>query len=161
MKSLLVLAILAAAGWFVWKHFSSDGPAPVIENPVYGEIRVTTSVENREIEMALFVRAAGELDCRTRALVSWQGTMKSCPSCELREPQCHDALPARYARLFNDTPIPSTYLSATAGNSGERDGRLVVFGLTQAEGMQVCELLRQQIAEKYTGTLRCIPASEP
>lgn len=147
------------SGWFAWKNVSGDGPPPVIENPIYGELRATASVENREIEMALFVRSTNEVDCRTRALISWQSAMKGCPTCQLQEPAYRDALPARYARLFDDTPIPSTYLAATAGNSEERDGRLVVYGLTQAEGTQMCELLRQQIAQKYTGTLRCIPAS--
>ena len=42
---------------------------------------------------------------------------------------CKDELPPRYARLFDDVPIASTYLSMNAGIAGERDGRIVVYGL--------------------------------
>ena len=35
-----------------------------------------------------------------------------------------------YHRLFDDEPIPSTYLSLSAGQASERDGRLIVYGLT-------------------------------
>jgi hypothetical protein len=61
--------------------------------------------------------------------------------------------------LFDDVPIPSTYLSATAANSNERDGRLVVYGLTDAEGKMVCEIVREQVKKEYQGTTRCIAPS--
>ena len=109
--------------------------------------------------MALFVRAAEESDCKTRTHRSWEGALKNCPSCALQPTKCQAELPARYARLFTDEPIPSTYLSASAGTAGERDGRLVVYGLTDREGEAICEQLRGMLLESFHGTTRCIKAS--
>jgi hypothetical protein len=82
---------------------------------VYGEIRVTRQIQSREIEMALFVRGQErDADCHTCAQESWQKALASCPGCTLQPVKCQKDLPARYARLFDDVPTPSTYLSATA-----------------------------------------------
>lgn len=158
MKGFIVVVLLAAAGWYLYqKHVG--GPPRVIEDPVYGEMRMTATIGNREIEAVLFVRASGDLDCKGRGLVSWQETFEGCPTCKLQEPKCHDELPPRYAKLFDDVPIPSAYLSATAGAAAERDGRMVVYGLTDAEGVVACEQIKSEIAKKYEGKLTCIAPS--
>jgi hypothetical protein len=159
VKTVLVLAIIGIAAWFAWKKYEEGGGPAVITDPVYAEIRASVTVQNREIEMALFVRSSSELDCRTRARVSWAGALRSCETCTLAEPKCQKELPPRYARLFDDVPIPSTYLSATGGVRGERDGRLVVYGLTDKEGEYLCEMIRSKILENYKGTAHCVPAS--
>jgi hypothetical protein len=160
MKKLLVIAVLVAAGYFLWQRYSGGGGPPQIEDPVYAEVRVTMESQGREIEMVLFIRSASEADCRGRARESWKGALAGCPGCNFRfEDKCHADLPPRYARLFDDVPIPSTYLSATAANSNERDGRLVVYGLTDAEGKMVCETVREQVKKEYQGTTRCIAPS--
>jgi hypothetical protein len=161
MKRLLVIALIAAAGYFGWQKFAGHGgpPAP-IKNPVYGEVRVTAEVQGREIDMALFIRAQDDADCRGRASTSWNGALEGCPTCSMQATtKCQAQLPPRYARLFNDESIPSTYLSATAGDSTERDGRLVVYGLTDEEGKALCEVIRTSILKRYHGTAHCVPAS--
>jgi hypothetical protein len=158
MKTLFVIVLVLGASWFFWKKHV-DGPPQVIENPVYGEVRVSVTEGNREVEAALFVRASSELDCKGRGLVGWTGAFSGCPSCKLTPPRCSAELPARYARLFDDVRIPSAYLSATAGKASERDGRLVVYGLTDQEGVMFCEMMKAKLAEKYTGTLSCIAPS--
>ena len=75
--------------------------------------------------------------------------------------KCLEELPSRYARLFENVAIPSTYLAFTRGSRFERDGRMVVYGLTRAEGLAVCEQMRNSVSkEDYTGTLECIAPSE-
>ena len=67
-------------------------------------------------------------------------------------------MPSRYARLLDDEPIPSSYLSLTAGRADERDGRLVVYGLTDRKArwsVSKCE----GDPEKYTGTAHCVAPS--
>jgi hypothetical protein len=158
VKSLIVVVLLAAAGWYFYqKHIG--GPPQVFENPVYGEMRMTATAGNREIEAAVFLRASGDLDCRGRGSVSWNEALAGCPSCKLQEPRCHAELPPRYAKLFDDVPIASAYLSATAGSAAERDGRIVIYGLTDAEGVAMCEQIKGALAKKYEGTLNCIPPS--
>ena len=41
----------------------------------------------------------------------------------------------------------------------ERDGRLVVYGLTDKEGALVCEQMRKVILKKYSGTAHRVSAS--
>ena len=56
--------------------------------------------------------------------------------------------------------IPSTYLAFERRSRYERDGRLVVYGLTHDEGMAVCEMMRSAAARNYKGKTRCIAPSE-
>ena len=158
MKTLLILVVLAAVGWYGY-HKYIGGPPRSFEHPVYGEMRATANIQGREIEMAVFARMADETDCKLRARQSWGDTLKECPTCTLQAAKCQAQLPPRYARLFNDEPIPSTYLSATAGEADERDGRVVVYGLTDQEGEAICEMLRSLILKRYHGSARCVKAS--
>lgn len=155
MKKLLLLVLLVGAGYYFY-HTRTSGPPQVIEDPVYGEMRVAIDVQGREIEMALFVRATDKADCQGRGSETWKKIFDACPTCTVERVQCQAELPPRYARLFDDVPIPSAYLSATAGEAGERDGRVVVYGLNPEEGMQVCGELEKAIAKKYRGQLTCI-----
>jgi hypothetical protein len=159
MKSLFVLLVLGAIGYFAWQKFSAGGPPAVIEDPVYAEIRGTANIQGREIEMVVFGRASSDEDCRVRARISVDEALAGCPFCQMQPTSCKAELPARYARLFDDVSIPSTYLSMTAGASHERDARLVIYGLTDKEGEIICEQLRDMVQKKYRGTARCIPAS--
>ncbi len=159
MKGLLTVVLLAVAGYFLYKNHGAASAPLVIESPVYGEMRASTVVQDREIEMVLFARASSKTDCETRARRGWESALEACGTCKLETPICRDELAPRYAKLFEDKPIPSAYLSATAGNGGERDGRLVVYGLSDEEGVAICEVMRKAIATKYSGALKCIPPS--
>jgi hypothetical protein len=159
MKSLIVLLVLGALGYFAWQKYVG-GPPTVIENPVYGEIRATANIEGREIEMAMFARTKSETDCKARAWISWKSALEACPGCKMEhQATCKSELPRRYAKLFDDVPISSTYLSLTAGVAGERDGRLVVYGLTDQEGELICEQMREMVRQNYRGDVHCVRAS--
>ncbi len=161
MKTLLVLLALGLVGFMAYKKFTAAPftPGAPMEHPVYGEMRVNTVIENREIEMALFVRVPDKGECLVRARKQWAELLDACPGCQLQPIECQDTLSPRYARLFDDVPIPSTYLSLAPGEVGEREGRLVVYGLTDQEGVLVCEQMRTVILTKYHGTAHCVPPS--
>ena len=76
-----------------------------------------------------------------------------------KAPKCSKELPPRYARLFDNEPIPSAYLSANAGSARERDLRMVVYGLTDDEGMAICEVLRKELVKNFVGPTSCIRPS--
>ena len=158
MKKLLSFMLLVGAAVVFYRSFVG-GPPRNFESPVFGEIRVNAQIQGRDIEMALFVRTADDNDCKARAHRSWEAALKKCPTCELQPTKCQAQLPARYARLFNDEPIPSTYLSAAAGTADERDRRLVVYGLTDAEGAATCEMIRGMLLESFHGSAHCVKAS--
>lgn len=109
--------------------------------------------------MALFARTANEAECRSGSNLGWNNLLKVCPTCKMPTPNCSKELPPRYARLFDDVPIPSAYLSATAGAARERDVRVVIYGLTDQEGMAVCEMMRTELNKNYLGPSRCVAPS--
>lgn len=158
MKSFVVLLALGALGYFAW-HKYIGGPPRDIENPVYAEVRGIANFDGREIEMVLFGRASSDVDCEVRTQVSINEALEACPTCRMQPATCRAQLPPRYAKLFDDVPIPSTYLSMTAGKADERDVRMVVYGLTDQEGTLICEQLRSMVLQKYRGTAHCVPAS--
>lgn len=162
MKTLLIVVVVLAAGYYWYGHMKGGGAAnkpPVATDPWYMEVRATNDVGGREIEMALFARALDERDCNTGKNSDWSSIQKSCPTCRAQEPKCSRELSPRYARLFDDQPIPSTYLSGTASTERERDIRVVVYGLTDEEGKAVCEAMRTELGKTFKGPTHCVPAS--
>ena len=69
-----------------------------------------------------------------------------------------EKLAARYEQLFDDVPINIAYLSLTRGSRFERDGRMVIWGVTGKEGDQLCEILKAGIRVRYSGQIRCVAA---
>lgn len=165
MKAALVIIFLLFVGYLWYDHEREESAAaagpPVIENPWYAEIRASNSVPgtSTEIEMALFVRTASERECTQGSQQEWGNLIEVCPTCTVPATRCSRELSPRYARLFDNASIPSAYLSATAGAARERDLRLVIYGLTDQQGLQVCEILRKQLEKNYVGATQCIPPS--
>src|SRR3954470_18955650 len=118
MKTLLIVLALLVAGYLWYDHLNSGGTkadkAPVVTDPYYMEVRASNTVGGREIELALFARALNERDCDQGTKASWASITRACPTCTAQAPKCSKDLSPRYARLFDDVPIPSAYLSATA-----------------------------------------------
>lgn len=160
MRGLVVLILLGVAGYFAYRHFSdADAAAPdVIEHPVYADIRLDVKVAGRELQFALFGEMAGEEDCKLRSHRVWDKVIDGCKECVQQTSVCTAQLEPRYRRLFDNTAIHSAYMSFTRGSKYERDGRMVVFGLTADEGDVVCEHVRQQFQPKYSGIVECVKA---
>ncbi len=162
MKTILIILVLLVAG-YLWFNRDSGKPVankpPVATDPYYLEVRATNEVGGREIELALFARALNQRDCDQGTKAGWASITKACPSCRAQPPRCSKELNPRYARLFDDTPIPSTYLSGTAATEHERDIRVVVYGLTDAEGMIICETMRKELGKNYAGPTHCVKPS--
>ncbi len=159
MKKLVLLIVLAAAGYFVYARFQAGNPEH-IENPVYAELRVDTKVGSRELNLVLFGEMVDDVDCRERFGSAWDKIVEGCAGCSMRLASCRSDLEPRYRRLFDDTAIHSTYLSFTKGSRYERNGRMVVYGLTGDEGDALCESMRQQFQAHYEGTVACVRRRE-
>jgi hypothetical protein len=165
LKIAVIIIVLIAAG-YLWYDYSKEksaavGGPPVITNPWYAEIRASNTVPgtDRELEVALFARTTSEAECTHGSQREWGNILKDCPTCKTAAPKCSKELSPRYARLFDDAPIPSAYLSANAGAPRERDVRLVIYGLTDEEGMTVCELMRKELEKNYKGFSHCVAPS--
>ena len=160
MKSFVVILILAAVVGLGFKRWLDKSNPDVIAHPVYAEMHVDAKVGNRELNSVLFVKTVDQEDCNLRAEKGWSKLLSGCPTCTVSAAKCQDDLPARYQRLFDNVAIPSTYLAMERGSRYERDGRLVVYGLTHDEGLAMCEQIRGVVLEKYHGTGTCIAPSE-
>ena len=161
MKTLLIIVVLLLAGYFWYGHVKgAANKPPVATDPWYMEVRATNAVEGRDIEMAMFARALDERDCTNGSKAEWaESVRRTCPTCVTQAPKCSKELPPRYAKLFDDARIPSAYLSVNAGAARERDFRLVVYGLTDDEGVAVCEILRKELVKAFVGQTRCVKPS--
>ena len=155
MKFLIVLIALGAVAYVMHDRRQAMNPE-VIESPVYAEFRVHMSIEGRDIDTVLFGEMAGEEDCQERANRVWQKLIDDCKECTLTLSSCKADLEPRYQRLFDDAPIHSTYLSFNRGNRFERNGRMVVYGLTGDEGNEVCKMMMATFKTRYEGTVSCV-----
>lgn len=156
MKKIAILVAIAVAGGIGWYRMASQNPETIAE-PVYAEFRVDTTIQGRELNTALFGEMASEEDCNERAQRVWTKVIE-CPTCVMSLATCKPQLDPRYQRLFDDRTIDSTYLTFTRGSRFERNGRMVVYGLTVEEGDAVCDALAGEFRKRYSGEVRCVPA---
>ena len=160
MKKWIVLILAIGAAYYFYQKRQDPSNPDQIDKPVYAELRVTLNAPGRELEMALFAAMASEEECKTRTQLVWDNVISACVQCSSQVKDCRTELPARYAKLFSNVPIASTYLSLTRGAKTERDGRMVIYGLTTQEGNTLCEHMKQQFATRYTGKLECVPSNK-
>lgn len=156
MKFLVLLLAIAAVVYVIHDRREEALNPTVIETPVYAELRVGKHVQGRDIDMVLFAQMAGTEDCQQRSERVWQKLIDNCKECRMSLSSCKAELEPRYRRLFDDAPLYSTYLSFNRGNRYERNGRMIVYGLTGDEGKFVCETIKSEFQTHYEGTVSCV-----
>ena len=155
MKFVLILLVLGGVAYAGYSSFQARNPE-LIEHPVYAEIRLDARISGRELNLVLFGEMASDEDCRERANRVWQKTIEGCTGCTMKTTLCKTDLEPRYRRLFEDAPIQSTYLSFARGSRYERNGRMVIYGLTSDEGDAMCEITKAEFERKYEGVVQCV-----
>lgn len=156
MKFLAFLIAIAAVAYVINDRRQAALNPESIETPVYAEIRMGKRVEGRDIDMVLFGEMASSEDCQERSDRVWQKLIDDCKDCTMSLSSCKATLEPRNRRLFDDAQIHSTYLSFTRGNRFERNGRMVVYGLTGQEGNVVCQAIKEYFQSRYEGTVNCV-----
>jgi hypothetical protein len=155
MKFLIILIVLGTGAYLVHNHREAQNPA-TIESPVYAELRMDARIQGREFNLVLFGEMASQEDCQQRADRTWNKLIDGCKDCTMSLTSCSAQLEPRYRRLFDNARIHSTYLSFTRGSRFERNGRMVVYGLTADEGDAVCESIMADFQTRYEGKVSCI-----
>ncbi|RKT51236.1 hypothetical protein DFR40_2449 [Azonexus fungiphilus] len=153
MKRLFLLSTLISLGYWAYQYFM---PAVELTNPVFAEVRVKIREGNREIEAVLFAKAADDADCRMRAERTRQHLLDNCPKCLSRSFECKAELAPRYLKFFDDRPGNITYLSYRPASRGERDVRMIFWGLSIDEANSLCEQMRGILSPLYRGPTSCI-----
>jgi hypothetical protein len=155
MKVVLILLVLGGVAYAGYSSIQARNPE-AIEHPVYAEIRLDASISGRDLNLVLFGEMASDEDCRERANRVWEKTIEGCTGCTMKTTVCKADLEPRYRRLFEDASIHSTYLSFTRGSRYERNGRMVIYGLTSDEGDAMCEITKAEFEKKYEGAVHCV-----
>ena len=102
MRKLILLIVLAAAGYFAYSRFQSGNPQH-IEKPVYAELRVDTQLGSRELNLALFGEMVDDVDCHERFDRAWHKIIEGCPGCSMRLSSCRVELELHYG--FNSVTL--------------------------------------------------------
>jgi hypothetical protein len=148
MRKTLVFLVLAGVSYWGWANFGGFG------DPVYSEIRVKFA--DTGIELFGLGKMNSEGDCQTRTEAIWKRTFSDEQRFEIASMRCVPAIPARYQELFANRPIQATYLSFERGNSGERDGRFVIYGVASSDVASVCPRLVEAAKRNYSGKVVCV-----
>lgn len=149
MKKLLLLAILGAVAYFIFKPSTPT----VVVNPVYVEFRVTYP---DGIELVGFGKMDSQEDCELRAKLMWESVLASNGNAKVSKMVCVKELPSRYVALFNNQVANATYIALDRGNPGERDGRFIIYGAPSSEVMQICPTFITAFKSHYAGNVQCI-----
>jgi hypothetical protein len=156
MKTKVFVVVIIAIGIYFYKILS-DNPSEITD-PVYMESRVNIDVPNtsRELEVVFIGEMASKDDCTKRKRYYLEHLLEKCQFCTIKLTECKLDIHSRYKNLFLDRKTHTTYLRLTKGSRFERNGQLVVWGLTDEEAHFFCSDLKGRIKEKYTGTVKCI-----
>jgi NifB/MoaA-like Fe-S oxidoreductase len=106
--------------------------------------------------MVLFGEMASQEDCQQRSERAWQKLIEGCKQCTMALSSCKADLEPRYRKLFDNAAIHSSYLSFTRGSRFERNGRMVVYGLTSDQGDAVCGSIVTAFQQRYEGKVSCV-----
>ncbi len=156
MIKLILLVVAIAAGVYAYNDRQNN---PVdIDSPVYVESRVNIEIPQvgRDLEYVFVGEMVSQEDCQKRSQRYLKKLFEDCDTCNLKKLHCKSNLANRYKNLFKGKTTYTTYLSLDKGNRHERNGRMVIWGLTEQEAEMACGHIKQKIKEKYKGTVHCV-----
>ena len=158
MKRLIILVVIGFGIYAGWKHFNGGNSAlsSAPANPVYAEFRVKFP---DDVELVGFGRMDSQEDCETRADVFWRDVLASGTQVQMSSVKCGTQLPARFQALFENKTAYATYIAMDRGNSGERDGRFLFYGVPSSEVMKHCPAFIDIIKKRFSGEVKCIQGS--
>lgn len=153
MKTTIFVILLAGLGYY---FYTNRGNPSTIANPYYMETRVKFNIQGRDLTMVLVGQMVDKTDCEIRGKETWRDVLEKCTSCDFVDYQCKTELSARYQALMNKQPTHTSYVVADRGTRFERDGRMIVWGLSKNESAEFCGYMKNIMKEKYSGQISCI-----
>lgn len=158
MKYLLfvIVLVIAVLGYSIHTTNNESSTASQEAEQVFAEIRIELSTQGRQLQFVLFAQATGEADCRTRTERVWHKVFSSCPECRITTISCVTQISPRYETLWRDEPTYIKYLRFTRGSSGERNGRMITWGVSLEESAELCKLLIPKFKKTYEGKIDCL-----
>jgi hypothetical protein len=169
MKKFILFLCIVGGVLFMYQRYQGklplSGSEDVISNPVYAEFRVTMSGHGRDIEFISFGKTRDEADCNKflkSMSTGFQIGQKSLPnskiSSNVKSSKCGPELPPRYAGIFDDAPLFTTYISMAKGDKDEREMRMIPYGIDQKESDMLCDEMARDRAKFWKGAITCVRA---
>ena len=163
MKNILVVLVILAAAGYLWKQNHRPAQAPeALANPVYAEAHVKMGAGGRDIEGVMLGKTVDQADCQknietlTRRVE--EESPKFCPSCTVHvTSECKTELAPRYAMLFDNKPSHVAYIRFAQGDPSEREYRLIYWGLTVQESERLCGA-SSRFQQGRKGAVSCVHA---
>lgn len=160
MKKVIFIILLLFVGSYGYSAIKNN-PSEITD-PVYVESRVILNIPelSRELEYVLVGEMASQEDCQKRSVRYLNNLFEKCATCNIKILKCDANLAQRYLRLFSGHRTHTTYLSFDRGSRFERNGRMVIWGMTVEEANMACQQIKEMIKEKYTGNVQCVAGRE-
>jgi hypothetical protein len=160
MKTVIFFAIIIIGAGYYFYQKDSSGIPEAITDPYFGELTVKQKVQNRDLTVVVYGRMVDNGDCEKRGQIALKDVFEGCTDCNVVDYHCQTELPRRAQALFDNQSTHLAYIALDRGNRGERDARMIVWGLTKAESAFFCTSMIPMIKKKYSGTVSCIEALE-
>ena len=149
-SSLAVVALL-------FYLYTSYGPLQdAVTDPYFCELRVKDP--DSGVSLVGFGEMNSLADCETRSARFWAETLKFVGETEVST-TCKKDIPAKYQRVFANERISATYMALEKGQRGERNARLVFYGVPSSVVAQECPKLIERIRRSYKGKIYCVQGS--
>lgn len=156
MKVLIGLLVLAVLVYFIFTGADENVPVSPGTDKVYAEVRINLTKHGREFHFVLFGEATGDADCQTRTERVWRKVFSGCPECTVKAIRCVSQIEPRYQLLWRNEPTYIKYFSFTKGTSGERNGRMITWGVSMEESVELCKQLIPKFRKTYAGKIECL-----
>ncbi|NQD35849.1 hypothetical protein HPT27_02370 [Permianibacter sp. IMCC34836] len=153
LKWYLMAAAIAFAG-YQW-YLRQQNPLE-IEHPVYVEYRMDIDAGGRTLNAVLFGKMVSFKECQAQADKIWRDSLADCEACQFESSKCQEELPKRYAGIFANERLSTSYIRFDRADRYERDGRMILWGMTDAEAQMVCEMISRGANDHYRGDVGCV-----
>ena len=156
MKKLFLFIITIACVVYGYGEFINNPDH--ISNPVYLESGVVVEIPkiSRELEYIFLGEMVSQDDCKKREGYFLKQLFENCKECEIKSTICKASVHQRYSKLFLGHKTHTTHLSFKKGNRFERNGRMVIWGLTDKEAGYACKEIKNKVKDKYKGEVQCV-----
>jgi hypothetical protein len=164
-----VLFLIIVGGILFWYYKNQEELATDFTNPVYAEIRIQvqtgnkTQPGNRNVDLIMLTKTVDEAECETQIKVMSDNMAAGLGSeqFKLKSTECKQTLRPLYARLFENEPIHTTYISFARSSPRQREIRTLFWGLSEGESNAICDALRPGLSKIANQKGRCIRGVVP
>ncbi|AXQ27841.1 hypothetical protein D0B54_03740 [Solimonas sp. K1W22B-7] len=158
MKKIIIIVVIAlVVGFLMKKKPQAEAADAAIVNPVYAETRITFEVPGASIEGVLLGIAKDEAECEMQNQILQSTILAGCQECKTKKTECWSKLEPRYAKLFQNKPAATTYLSLAKGSADEREHRMLFWGITVPQSDMICDSVAS-MQRSRKGEVQCIRA---